>query len=1012
MIEDLPRIQSSLTLFAVNGLPLASNGRVRLTIDLGFGRTFSFSFFCAKVDHPILGIDFLTKFRLVPFAHTRTLLDCTTNQSIECTTAHQPSPRILAIEAASSEQQQYIEELIREFPAVFDTERPFNPATVKHPIRHYIDTGEHRPITTRVRPMNPMMRKIAEDKFAEMMKRGVCRRSSSNWSLALHMVRKGDGSWRPVTDARPLNAITKPDRYPIPYIQDVQHNLSGCTVFSCIDLKDAFSHVPVNDADVCKTATITPFGLFEFPFMNPGLCTAAQTFQRLMDTLMREHRFMYTYLDDQLASSGSTEQHRNHLRTLFSTLNENGMVVNAKKSQFFKSEVHFLGYIINKFGIRPNPKRVEAIRNLPDPTTVKELRHLFGAVNFYHKQIPRLAEYRIPFKALLDPVKVNKITVKRSKRTDQPPIKQRRRQAANQPIILNEEQKLALKGIRDAIASAALLYHPQVGAPLIIHTDASEVAAAGVLHQLVDGELQPLRYFSKRFDAAEKLNTAYERELEAAYLTVKKFSTDILGRETILYSDNQTLVAAVRNYSTNTDGMKFRRLKRIADSVDEVRHLPGSSNLIADLLSRPPTVNAIQLLPSIDYEPIFRAQRDDPELRILKGQRNSKMRQVAKQVNNSTMHVWCYEGDRYEPRIYIPQPHRRPLFDAYHSDPHHGYKATTRNIAEKHYWPSMKQDIRNWVLHCRPCQMAKIHRHDQPPPQRIVVPPGRFQVIHVDIVGPLPTCQGFRYILTVIDRYSRWMEAQPMTNQEAKTACRALVSGWIQRFGVPNVIITDRGSQFESDLFIALTRYMGIRHQRTSAYHPKSNGFNENPHRHLKAALIANRSKGDWVDRLPVVMMAFRNQLREDLQASPSQMVLGTNVQLPADFFEDIAPVPTDRDHLIVLQFDEQLRTLRSATTCNRSGLFKSFKLPDLDTCEYIWKRYKPAHALDNRYIGPFKVVRRNDTNIWIQKSPAEVDAINREHCKPAYIENPDIIEEGTVNPNIYILHFPDPILV
>ncbi|KAA5642272.1 RNA-directed DNA polymerase, partial [Pseudomonas aeruginosa] len=125
----------------------------------------------------------------------------------------------------------------------------------------------------------------------------------SPWSSPLHLVPKKNNEWRVCGDYRALNARTIPDRYPVRHIGEFSHNLFGCTVYSKIDLIRAYNQLPVNPADIAKTAVTTPFGLFEFPFMSFGLCNAAQTFQRFMDEILRDLDFCYPYIDDILIGS-------------------------------------------------------------------------------------------------------------------------------------------------------------------------------------------------------------------------------------------------------------------------------------------------------------------------------------------------------------------------------------------------------------------------------------------------------------------------------------------------------------------------------------------------------------------------------------------------------------------------------------------------------------------------------------------------------------------------------------
>ena len=160
------------------------------------------------------------------------------------------------------------------------------------------------------------------------------------------------------------------------------------------------------------------------------------------------------------------------------------------------------------------------------------------------------------------------------------------------------------------------------------------------------------------------------------------------------------------------------------------------------------------------------------------------------------------------------------------------------------------------------------------PQSKFHVPDDRFDVVHIDLVGPLPPSKGFTYILTCIDRFTRWPEAIPLTSSSSEEITQALLNGWIARFGVPSKIVTGRGRQFESNLWNSLMSLLGTKRARTTAYHLQSNGMIEPFHRQLKTALKAQHNSTQWIDLLPLVLLGIRSAVKQDLSTSTAELVM------------------------------------------------------------------------------------------------------------------------------------------
>lgn len=921
-------------LTAANSKPIITYGHRTLPIRIGNNRIL-WRFIVADIPTAILGLDFLTENKMLidPSGRTVTAPDGTV---LRCNVQPSSGIRLIAPESEYAEIVLRYQEVSR---------RSGNSPGFRN--THHIET-KGAPVFARPRRLCPDKAAEVKRQISELLAEGVIRPSSSNWSSPIHLVPKSDGSWRMCGDYRALNTITVPDRYPVPYLQDFTYILFGCTVFSKVDLLRAFHQVPVEECDIPKTAICTPFGAYEYLRMPFGLRNAAQTQQRLMDEVFLGLNFVFVYLDDILIASKSAAEHRAHLLAVFERIQQYGLIVNLKKSQFGRDNIEFLGHHVNSHGITPTAEKVASIVKFPAPKTVADMRRFLGMLNFYRRFIPNSASHQLELQSLITSSKKNDKT----------------------PIVWTPQSTAAFVTTKESIAQATMLCHPAPDAELSLVTDASDTAIGGALHQtLADGTVQPLGFFSRKLSKPQLKYSTFDRELEAVSQAIKHFDYWLDGRNFVVYTDHKPLCKAMEKKSERTNKRQAERFYRISSYNCEIRYLPGKDNLIADALSRIYHINAS---PAIDMEWIAALQDDDPDLlAILAGTKQTSLQLNQVKCLNSEAKLWC-DTSNGQCRPFVPEAAQRIVMEKLHSLAHPGPRATAQLVSSKYVWLKIDKACREYARNCLACQRNKVNRHNHTELGKFDTPDARFQHVHMDIVGPLPTIDGQSYVLTMVDRYTRWPEAVTMPNITAETTASHFIETWIARYGVPTRITTDQGRQFTSDLFNSISSRLGIEHLQTTPYHPQSNGLVERMHRTLKAA-IRCQEESNWVQALPIILLAMRSQPREDMGASASQMVYGSPLRIPGEFMQEVGETS---HHKFVEELSKVMSALRPCLTSNNDTRRPIYRDKNLDHAKFVFIRVDAVKTpLQSPYTGPYRVLqcREKTFKVEVNGKPKEI---------------------------------------
>ena len=717
-----------------------------------------------------------------------------------------------------------------------------------------IDTGDHPPIKQRPYRLPLTKRKIVEEEIQKMLDQGVIRPSNSPYSAPITLVPKPDSSWRFCSDYRQLNAITKKDAHPLPLIQDIFDSLAGAKIFSTLDLASGYWQIPMDEDSIEKTSFVCHMGSFEYLRLPFGLTNAPAVFQRTMNEVLQGMigKFAMVYIDDIVVYSKSEKEHQEHLKLVFDALEQNGLKLKPSKCRINVEKVKLLGYIVSADGITCDPEKTKAIAELGQPQTVKEVRSFLGMAGYYRQCIRDFAKIAAPLVALTK---------------------------KNARFIWNEERQRSFDRLKQMLISSEVMAHPDTSKPYKLYTDSLDYACGAILVQLDNnGVERPIQYISKQYSDSQRLMSTIEKEGFSIVHALTKLRPYLHGAKFTIYTDHKPLKALFLSEVKNTKIQRWASL--IAEYGAPIEYRKGTNNIRADMLSRiRKDVEIAAMEETTEWIAADDLGQDHPnqipwEFDQLDKEALSAEQKEMKEYQRAfdddsdyELHegllytTLAPEGKLPYPRLVLPPSARFRVIRRAHTEVgHQSVRKTLDRLQEAYKWPRQRQDVSKVIHNCTRCAVNQ-DRREFPRPLEMPIAAYPGQIIGMDLCGPFPPSKsGNRYLLVVIDHCSCWVEVKPIPTKESEHVLRYLEQEYLPRFGTPEVLITDQGTEFNAAPLRGYLAELGVEHRRTTPYQPSTNGKCKRANRTIKNMLrkLTNNKACSWEEHLGPALWAYR----------------------------------------------------------------------------------------------------------------------------------------------------------
>ncbi|XP_063375565.1 uncharacterized protein K02A2.6-like isoform X1 [Cydia amplana] len=695
----------------------------------------------------------------------------------------------------------------------------------------------------------------------------------ADWATPLVPVTKKDGGLRVCADFKvTLNPVLKVDRYPLPKVEELFANLSGGELFTKIDLSQAYNQICLSEESKMLTVINTHRGLFKYNRLPYGLSSSSGIFCRISESIVRDIPNAQSFCDDILIFGKTREGHLSTLEAVLKRLKNLGLKLKKSKCTFLADEVCYLGFVVSKDGIKPDPNKVAAVAKMPPPSCVTEVRSFLGMVNFYSKFIPNASDILHPMHNLL----------KKGARW-------------NWTTSCDE----AFNKIKSLLIGRRILAHFDPNNHVTLTCDASPRGVAGVLSQPDgQGRERPVAYVSRKLNAAEQNYSQIHREALAIVFSTQKFHQYLYGKRFTLVTDHKPLIS-IFGPQTGVPSMTSSRMQRWAlllMAYDfDIQYVNSAGNC-ADALSRLPIGQSKEFDPPeqsflhfasdalfLDCNEIRLKTAKDPLLgRVVNYIKNgwpdsAEIREMQPYFNRQKELYLELDCVMWGHRVVMPEACREIVLRELH-EPHMGVVKTKAMARSYVWWPGMDEAIE---ARCRACDACAAVA--PAPPASAPVPwhwPSRaYERVHIDFLGPL---DGRTYMVS-IDARSKWIEVSCMTRTTAESVISKLLESWA-RWGIPKQIVSDNGPPFSSKQFNDFLEKNCVRHIYSAPYHPASNGAAEGAVKLIKNVIKKAKHEGVNIDKAILkFLLHYHNTPHCTTGETPARLLQGRDLRIRLD---------------------------------------------------------------------------------------------------------------------------------